>query len=446
MTPHPPSALEQGRPSAPHTNPAKPDVGGPDQPGSPRRRWLWIVIVVLIGAGAYYFYSRPKKEQDSAPSATGQARAGGARGRRAMGTPPVVAVKATKGNIGVYFTGLGAVTPVFTVSVKSRVDGQLMSVAYREGQMVKEGDPLVEIDPRPYQVQLSQFEGQLARDQAALENARMDLARYQQLIGRRAVPEQTLATQKTLVAQDEATIKTDEAQIAGAKLNLVYCHITAPISGRLGLRLIDPGNYVQAASATPLAVITQIDPISVIFTLPEGQLSQVVARTRNGSRLGVDAYDREMDSKLASGYLSTIDNQIDQTTGTVKLRATFSNSTGKLFPNQFVNARLLVEEKRNITLLPSAAIQRNSQSTYVFLVKPDQTVTIRQVVLGTTDGDSTEVQGGLDPGDVVVMTGIDKLQEGSKVQVHMADSEGNIQTRPARQGVAGTRGRQGESE
>jgi multidrug efflux system membrane fusion protein len=401
---------------------------------------------VLIGAGAYYFYSRPKKEQESAPSATGQARAGGARGRRAMGTPPVVAVKATKGNIGVYFTGLGAVTPVFTVSVKSRVDGQLMSVAYREGQMVKEGDPLVEIDPRPYQVQLSQFEGQLARDQAALENARMDLARYQQLIGRRAVPEQTLATQKALVAQDEATIKTDEAQIAGAKLNLVYCHITAPISGRLGLRLIDPGNYVQAASATPLAVITQIDPISVIFTLPEGQLSQVVARTHNGSRLGVDAYDREMDSKLASGYLSTIDNQIDQTTGTVKLRATFSNSTGKLFPNQFVNARLLVEEKRNITLLPSAAIQRNSQSTYVFLVKPDQTVTIRQVVLGTTDGDSTEVQRGLEPGDVVVMTGVDKLQEGSKVQVHMADSEGNIQTRPARQGVAGTRGRQGESE
>jgi membrane fusion protein, multidrug efflux system len=415
MNPHSPSTLEPGRPADPTTNPAKPDVSGPDRPGSYHRIWLWVLLLVLLGVGAFYFFSRSKQQPGSTPVAQGTARAGRGGGRRGTGVPPVVAVKATKGDIGVYFTGLGAVTPVYTVSVKSRVDGQLMKVYYREGQMVHQGDSLAEIDTRPYQVQLSQAEGQMVRDQALLDNARIDLARYQQLIGRRAVPEQTVATQKALVAQDEGTIRTDQAAIESAKLNLVYCHITAPITGRLGLRLIDPGNYVQAAAATPLAVITQVDPISVIFTLPEDQLDQVVARSRGGARLKVSAYDREMDKVLADGSLTTIDNQIDQTTGTVKLRATFNNGTGKLFPNQFVNAKLLVQQKRGVTLLESAAIQRNSRATYVFVIKPDETVTVRNVTLGTTDGENTEITSGLNPGDPVVMTGVDRLQEGSKV-------------------------------
>jgi multidrug efflux system membrane fusion protein len=424
MNPHPPSTLEPGQPAAPPTNPAKPDVSGPGQPGSPRRIWLWVLILALLGVGAFYFFSRSRQQQRSAPNiqTTGAGARAGGRGRRAVGVPPVVAVKAMKGNIGVYFTGLGAVTPIYTVSVKSRVDGQLMTVYYHEGQMIHQGDSLAEIDPRPYQVQLSQAEGQLMRDQASLENAKIDLLRYQQLITRRAVPEQTLATQKALVSQDEGTIRTDQAAIDAAKLNLAYCHITSPITGRLGLRLVDPGNYVQASAATPLAVITQVDPISVIFTLPEDQLDQVVTRTRGGTRLQVSAYDREMNKVLADGSLTTIDNQIDQTTGTVKLRATFNNASGKLFPNQFVNAKLLVQQKRGVTLLESAAVQRNSRSTYVFLVKPDQTVTIRNVNLGTSDGENTEITSGLSPGDTVVMTGVDRLQEGSKVSVHFEDS------------------------
>ncbi len=443
------TAIEQGQPSAPAANPDTPHVTGPDQPGSPRRLWLWVLLLVLLGIGGYYFSSRTKKSQTPAAPTTGNAtkQAGGASGGRtrgAGGVPPVVAVKAVKGNIGVYFSGLGAITPIYTVSVKSRVDGQLMQVAYREGQMIRAGQPLLEIDPRPFQVQLETAEGQLSRDQATLENAKTDLTRYQQLITRRAVPEQTLATQKSLVAQTQGTLKTDQAAIDSAKLNLTYCHITAPISGRLGLRLVDPGNYVQAASSTPLAVITQIDPISVIFTLPEDQLAQVVEKTSSGVKLHVDAFNRDLSKRLSSGILSTIDNQIDQTTGTVKLRATFPNPGGKLFPNQFVNARLLVEEKRGVVLLQNAAIQRNAQSTYVFLVKPDQTVTVRQVVLGTTDGDNTEVKSGLAPGDVAVMTGVDKLQEGSKVSVHMADAQGNVekQRSPKGQGIAGGRTKQ----
>jgi multidrug efflux system membrane fusion protein len=427
MNPHAPSTLEPGQPAAPPTNPAKPNVTGPDQPGSPRRLWLWVLVLVLLAIGAYYFFSRSKQQQrgNSNIQTTGAAARAGGRGRRALGVPPVVAVKAVKGNIGVYFTGLGAVTPVYTVSVKSRVDGQLMKIYYEEGQMVHQGDAIAEIDPRPYQVQLSQAEGQLVRDQALLENAKIDLLRYQQLITRRAVPEQTLATQKALVAQDEGTIRTDQAAIDAARLNLVYCHITSPITGRLGLRLVDPGNYVQASAATPLAVITQVDPISVIFTLPEGQLDQVVARNRGGARLQVAAYDRDMSNILATGSLTTIDNQIDQTTGTVKLRATFNNPNGKLFPNQFVNAKLLVQQKRGVTLLASAAIQRNSRANYVFLVKPDQTVTIRNITLGTSDGENTEVTSGLNPGDTVVMTGVDRLQEGSKVVVHFEEPDGD---------------------
>jgi membrane fusion protein, multidrug efflux system len=434
MNEHPPSTVEHGQPAPPVIKPGKPHEAGPDEQRPRRRRvWLWLLILIVAGVGVYYYISRSKQQQQPTTTAITTQTPGMPGHGRGGGIPPVVAVKAFKGNIGVYYTGLGAVTPIFTVTVKSRVDGQLMQVFYKEGQMVKEGDPLVEIDPRPYQASLTQYEGALVRDQASLANARVDLARYEQLIGRKAVPEQTLATQRALVAQDEGTVKTDQGQIEAASLNLIYCHITAPISGRLGLRLVDPGNYVQAASSTALAVITQIDPISVIFTLSEDQLGQVAQKFGKGARLSVDAYDREMNKKIASGALSTIDNQIDQTTGTVKFRATFDNPGGKLFPNQFVNAKLLVEEKRGVLLLQNAAIQRNSRSTYVFLVKPDQTVTIKQLQVGTSDGENTEITSGLEAGDVVVMTGVDKLQEGSKVQVHMEDEQSPAQGQDATQ-------------
>jgi multidrug efflux system membrane fusion protein len=330
----------------------------------------------------------------------------------------VVAAKTRKGDIGVYITGLGAVTPIYTVTVKSRVDGQLMRVLFKEGDFVHQGDLLVEIDPRPFEVQLTQAEGQLIKDQALLDNARIDLDRYQTLLTQNAIPEQQLATQKALVQQDEGAVKTDQGQIDSAKLNLVYCHIAAPITGRVGLRLVDPGNIVHASDTNGLLVITQIQPISVIFPIAEDQLPDVLRKIRAGERLGVDAFDREK-KKLATGWLTTLDNQIDPTTATVKIRATFDNKDNALFPNQFVNARLLVEEKHGVTLVHTAAVQRNSQTTYVFLVKPDSTVTVRPITIGTTEGDDAEVSSGLSPGDVVVMTGVDKLQEGSKVRVQM---------------------------
>jgi multidrug efflux system membrane fusion protein len=331
----------------------------------------------------------------------------------------VVGARATRGDIGVYFTGLGAVTPIYTVTLKSRVDGELMEVHFKEGDIVHRGDPLLEIDPRPYAAQLMQAEGQVIKDQALLANAQVDLARYQTLLTQNAVPEQQLATQKALVEQYEGAVKIDQGQINSAKLNVTYCHITAPIDGRIGLRLVDPGNIVHASDSNGLLVITQIQPISVIFTIAEDQLPVILEKRRAGAGLKVDAYDHTMTKKIAAGWLTTIDNQIDQSTGTVRLRATFDNGDTALFPNQFVNARLLVEEKHDVTLVTNAAIQRNAQTTYIYLVKPDSTVTVKPVAIGTIEGGVTEVTSGLSPGDVVVMTGVDKLQEGSKVAVQI---------------------------
>jgi multidrug efflux system membrane fusion protein len=294
-----------------------------------------------------------------------------------------------------------------------------MGVHYKEGDIVHQGDLLVEIDPRPFQVQLEQAEGQLARDQANLANAKVDLARYETLLKQNAIPEQQLATQQSIVVQDEGAVKVDQGQIDAAKLNLVYCRITAPITGRIGLRLVDPGNIVHASDANGLLVITQLQPISVIFTIAEDQLPPVLKRFNAGQRLGVDAYDRAMVQKIARGTLVTIDNQIDPSTATVKLRANFENNDNALFPNQFVNARLLVEEKHGVTLVPTAAIQRNSQTTYVFLVKPDSSATVRNITVGATEGNEAEIVSGLVPGDIIVMTGVDKLQEGSKVSAHI---------------------------
>lgn len=329
---------------------------------------------------------------------------------------PVVATRVKRGDIGIYDAGLGTVTPIYTVTVKSRVDGQLMALHYKEGQMVHKGDLLVEIDPRPFEVQLAQAEGQLLHDQALLKNSQIDLERYKVLYSQDAIPQQQLATQGALVTQYQGTLKTDQAQIDNAKLNLTYCHITSPITGLIGLRLVDPGNIVHASDANGLLVITQLQPISVIFTLAEDQLPPVLKRFRAGQSLRVDAWDRDQKTLIAHGTLSTIDNEIDQSTGTLKLRANFPNTDDALFPNQFVNARLLVEEKHGVALVPNGAIQRNSQAIYVWLVKPDNTVTVRNVTLGTSEADQTEVTEGLKPRDVVITEGVDKLQEGGKVR------------------------------
>jgi multidrug efflux system membrane fusion protein len=401
-------------------------IAEPPPPIKPKRRgWLWLVILVLVGLGVYY-YSR---SHSSSPKAASPVQSAGGRSGRGSGAIPVVAAMARKGDIGVYYPGLGAVTPIYTVTIKSQISGYLMQVLYKEGQTVHKGDLLAEIDPRPYQVMLENAEAGLLRDQANLANAKVDLKRYQTLVPVRAVPEQQLATQDALVKSDEGIVKTDEAQIDNAKLDLIYCHITAPITGRVGLRLVDPGNFVTPTDATGLVVITQVQPISVIFTLPEDHLPVVMGKIRSGQRLRVDAYDRTgFESgrpKIASGWLETIDNQIDPTTGMVKLRATFDNRDGALFPNQFVNARLLVEDRRGVTLIPTAAVQRSSQRTYVYLVKPDSTVTVRDITIDTQEGDDSEVSSGLEPGDVAVMTGVDRLQEGTKVRVQMAGAKGS---------------------
>ncbi len=409
--------------------------------------WLWFVVLVLVGVGVYvYLHSR----SNSASAATSAGQAAGGKGGGGSNRVPVIAASAYKGNIGRYFNGLGAVTPIYTVTVQSQISGYLMQVLYTEGQMAHKGDPLVEIDPRPYQVMLENAQAGLLRDQANLDNARVDLKRYQTLVPEKAVPEQQLATQEALVKSDEGIVATDQAQIDTAKLDLVYCHITAPITGRVGLRLVDPGNYVTPTLSTGLVVITQIEPITVIFTLAEDQLPAVMQKLRAGSTLPVEAWNRDMSTKIAEGELETVDNQIDPTTGTVKLRANFENSDAALFPNQFVNARLLVEEEKGVTLIPTSAVQRNSQRTYIYLVKDihppksasqesgekaaagstgeasqgmDGTATVRTITVGISEGDETEVTSGIDPGDVVVVTGVDRLQEGTKVRVQVTPAK-----------------------
>ncbi len=409
-----PVAVETARPSAP--KPMQLDL-----PPPPRRRgWVWLVILVIIAGVGYWQWPNlkaylPNSDAQSQGTTKGSGRTRGAGG----GIAQVVATKATKGGISVYFTGLGAVTPIYTVTVKSRVDGQLMKVSFKEGQLVRQGDLLVEIDPRPYEVQLEQAEGQLIHDQALLKNANLDLDRYKTLMKQDAIPQQQLDTQAALVTQYEGTIRTDQSQIDSAKLNLVYCRITSPITGLVGLRLVDPGNIVHASDTNGLLVITQLDPISVIFTTAEDQLPPILERMHAGQQLKVEAWDRELKNKLAEGHLETIDNQIDPTTGTLKLRAVFANGNGKLYPSQFVNARLLVQQKQNITLLANAGIQRNSQGTYVWLVKPDQTVTLRSITVGTTEGDVSEIIAGLEPGDAVVTVGVDRLEEGGKVNAQI---------------------------
>jgi multidrug efflux system membrane fusion protein len=318
-------------------------------------------------------------------------------------------------DVPVYLSGLGSVTAFNTANIKSRVDGQIMKVNFREGQAVAEGDLLIEIDSRPYQVQVEQMEAQLFRDQAQLRDAKLNLERYTSLIPSGSIAQQQVDTQKALVDQLDGTVRNDQAQINSAKLNITYCHIVAPFSGRVGLRQVDVGNIVHASDANPMLILTQLRPIAVIFTLPEDVLPKVAQQMRSGT-LEVDAFSRDDQTKIASGKLLTIDNQIDPTTGTAKLKAVFDNKDDKLWPNQFVNADLLLETRKNSTVVPTAAILRGPQGTFVYAVNADKTVQDKPVTIALTQGDTTVISAGVNPGETVVTDGQDKLQRGSHIE------------------------------
>jgi len=343
---------------------------------------------------------------------------GDARQQAQAAAPHAVSVAiapVTQQDMPVYLVGLGSVTAFYTANIKSRVDGQIMRVNFQEGQTVKEGDLLIVIDPRPFQVQLEQMQAQLFKDQASLRDARLNFDRYTTLIPSGSIAQQQVDTQKATVDQLDGQVRTDQAQIDNAKLQLVYCNITAPFTGRVGLRQVDPGNIVHAADTNPMLILTQLQPIAVVFTLPEDQLPTVAQHMKNSTLL-VEAYSRDNQIKLATGKLQTIDNQIDQTTGTAKLKAVFDNKDNQLWPNQFVNANLLLETQKKSTVLPTAAILRGPQGTFVYLVKPDKTVEARNVTIALTQGNTTAISTGLKPGDTVVTDGQDKLQTGSKIE------------------------------
>jgi multidrug efflux system membrane fusion protein len=383
---------------------------------SKRRWWLWVLVLGVIAFGVWYYRNSRNASQAATAAAAPGAAAKGKGGSGAGGfVVPVVVSTAQRGDLPVYFNGLGTVTAFNTVTVRSRVDGQLVSVAFKEGQFVHQGDLLAQIDPRPFQVQLEQAVGQLAKDQAQRKDAEVNFERYKLLFKEGVIPQQQLDTQGALVGQVDGALTSDQSQIDNAKLQLTYSRITAPISGRIGLRLVDAGNIVHASDANGLLVITQLQPISVIFSLPQDQLPQVNAKLHAGVQLAVDAYDRDDTAKIASGKLETIDNQIDITTGTYKLKSVFTNADNALFPNQFVNVHLLVDTKHNLTIVPAAAIQRGPQGTYVYAADTDNTAKIRIVTIAQATGDSVGLSAGLNSGDRVVIDGLDKLQDGTKI-------------------------------
>jgi len=412
---------------------------------APRRKghgWIWLIVLAALAFGIWHyrgiFSSTPA---DTTTTSGGRGGRGGAGG-----SVPVTVATATKGDIPVYLRAPGTVAAFNTVTVHSRVDGQLMSVAFKEGQLVHEGEVLAEIDPRPYQVQLEQAEGQLAHDQALLKDAQLNAQRYTTLYNEGVLSQQQANTQQAQAGQYEGAIKTDQGAIDSAKLNITYCRITAPITGRIGLRLVDAGNIVHASDQNGLIVITQLQPISVLFSLPQDDLMEVNKQIIAGAQLTAEAYDRDTVTKLATGKLATIDNQIDQTTDTYKLKAVFGNENNALFPNQFVYVRMLEGSKKGLTIVPPAAIQRGPQGTFVYVVTqsttpspssgtsgnskgssgsgnsgaPASIVNIRQVTVDITEGNQAGISAGLQPGETVVIDGMDKLQDGSKVDAHAA--------------------------
>ncbi|MGH6876513.1 MAG: efflux RND transporter periplasmic adaptor subunit [Rhizomicrobium sp.] len=371
----------------------------------PWRRVLWIGLGLLL-VSLLVWAIRPAPNTRTGP------------GRRDVTGPiPVGVATARSGDIRVTLDELGAVTPLATVTVKPEVSGIMQKIDFKEGQMVRAGDVLAEIDPRPYRAALDQAKGDLARDQAQYANAQIDLKRYQSLWAQKATSQQLLATQEALVRTDAGTVEADKGAVEAAAVNLAWCTIRSPIAGQVGLRQIDVGNYVQTGVTTEIVVVTQLQPMSVLFTLPEDDIDQVMGRVRAGAKLPVDAYDRSQTTKIASGTLSNVDNEIDPTTGTVKMRAMFDNSDNRLFPSQFVNVRLLVDTLHGQTTIPGAAVQHGASGSYVFVVKPDDTVHMQAVSLGPTDGDKVDVTRGLAPGEQVVTDGADRLRDGSQVTI-----------------------------
>jgi multidrug efflux system membrane fusion protein len=384
-----------------------------------RFRWKTGIAIILLLASAVYVIKliSPQPEEDYKKSE--------------KFTDPVIAVAvaaAAQGDFPVYLTGLGTVTPLRTVTVRSRVDGELIRITFKEGQMVQEGDLLAEIDPRAFQVQLMQAEGQLLRDEALLKNAQTDLARYKTLLEQDSIAAQQTVTQESLVKQYKGTVAIDRGLVGNAKLQLSYARITAPISGRLGLRLVDQGNMVKASDASGLVVITQIQPIAVVFTLPEDNLQAVMKQFRSGKGLTIEAFDRRGEIRLAEGHLLAVDNQIDTSTGTVKLKGQFANEDGALFSNQFVNVKMLMDTLRSLTIIPTAAVQRGTVGTFVYVIKEDQTVSVRPLTLGPAEGEKVAVLEGLQPNERVVVDGADKLREGMKVKLITRESAASPNT------------------
>ena len=406
--------------------------GDPETRKGRGRSRIWVImgLACLVVAGAWIANGRQARTQQQA-KATGSSAAG-----PQTRLVPVVVTPARTGDLSVYLTALGSVTPLNIVTVKSRVDGQLLKTHFTEGQVVHAGDLLAEIDPRPFQAQLMQAEGQLARDQANLANTRLDLERYQRLAQQEMIARQQLDTQQMIVNQAEASIKMNVGQIDAIKLQLTYCRITAPITGRVGLRLVDPGNVVKASDTGGLVVIAQLEPIALVFSVPEDSLQPVMRRFRTGNKVPVDAYDREGRTKIATGTLVAIDNQIDPTTGTVRLKASFGNTDGALYPNQFVNARVLIDVLHDTVLAPAEAIQRGPQGAYVYVVKPDKVVQMRRVQLGPSEAGVIAVRAGVADSEALVVDGAEKVQDGARVEptVRKVGPAGA----PATPGAAGT--------
>ncbi len=403
-------------PESPDTGNKKVSVVPPKHKPINQRIEFWLALLVLIVVIGIFQY------RNSAVNV-------GGRGKQQA---PVVIAKVSTTDVPLYLNALGSVTPAYSVTVRTQINGQLMRVLFQEGQMVKAGDVLAEIDSRPYEAQLTQYEGQLARDQAQLANARIDLERYAKLWKQDSVSQQTLATQQALVKQLEGTIKVDEGLIQATKINLVYCRITSPIDGRIGLRSVDPGNYVQTSDTNGIAVVNTLNPVTVIFSIAEDSIPEVMEKIRSGETLVVEAYDRQQNKLLATGKLLTIDNQIDSSTGTVRLKAQFDNDKNALFPSQFVNIRLLVKTLRHAIVVPTAAIQNSARGTFAYVLNQDtMTVKSTPVVVGVTADDTTTINSGLSVGQIVITEGTDKLTDGATVTLP-GKTQANIPGKPGR--------------